>query len=114
MINKTLGGLDYIFCTALSSIDHTTKNKFEGDNLILAGASTLFEGFNERLKFEIDKDFGGKYKNRMNFISIKERKNLQWIGASIYSLMHIFKGLCTSKEEYNNYGTEAVHNKCFY
>jgi actin beta/gamma 1 len=114
MINKTLGGVDYILCSALSSIDHTTKNKFEGDNLILAGGSTLFEGFNERLKFEIDKDFGGKYKNRMNFINIKERKNLQWIGASIYSLMHIFKGLCTSKEEYNNYGTEAVHNKCFY
>ena len=114
MINKTLGGIDYIFCSALSLIDHTTKNKFEGDNLIIAGGSTLFDGFINRLQSEIDKDFGGKYKNRMNIINIKERKNLQWIGASIYSLMHIFKGLCTSREEYNNYGTEAVHNKCFY
>ena len=90
------------------------KKKFEGNNLIIAGSSTLFEGFSDRLKIEIGKYYGGKYKDRMEIINIKERNNLQWIGASTYSLMQIFKGLCTTKEEYNNYGPEAVHNKCFY
>ena len=114
MINKTVGGIANTFCSSVSSIDHVTKKKFEGNNLIIAGSSTLFEGFCDRLKIEIGKYYGGKYKDRMEIINIKERNNLQWIGASTYSLMQIFKGLCTTKEEYNNYGPEAVHNKCFY
>ena len=114
MINKTVGGVANTFCSSVSAIDHLTKKKFEGNNLIIAGGSTLLEGFSERLKVEIGRYYGGKYKDRMNIINIKERNNLQWIGASTYSLMQIFKGLCTTKEEYNNYGAAAVHNKCFY
>ena len=114
MINKTVGGVANTFCSCVSAIDHLTKNKFEGNNLIIAGGSTLLKGFSERLKVEIGKYYGGKYKDRMNIINIKERNNLQWIGASTYSLMQIFKGLCTTKDEYNNYGPSAVHNKCFY
>ena len=114
MINKTVGGVQNTFCSSVSAIDHFTKNKFDGNNLIIAGGSTLFEGFSERLKVEIGKYYGGKYKDRTNIITIKERNNLQWIGASTYSLMQIFKNLCTTKEEYNNYGPAAVHNKCFY
>ena len=114
MINKIVGGVANTFCSSVSLIDNLTKKKFEGDNLIIAGSSTLFEGFSERLKVEIGKYYGGKYKDRMNIINIKERNNLQFIGASTYSLMQIFKGLCTTKEEYNTYGASAVHNKCFY
>jgi actin-related protein len=114
MINKTVGGIQNTVCSSISAIDHFTKNKFEGNNLIIAGGSTLFGGFSERLGIEIGKYYGGKYKDRMNIITIKERNNLQWIGASTYSLMQIFKGLCTTREEYDNYGPSAVHNKCFY
>ena len=114
MINKTVGGIANTLCSSISAIDHFTKNEFDGNNLIIAGGSTLFDGFSERLKVEIGKYYGGKYKDRMNIITIKERNNLQWIGASTFSLMQIFKGLCTTKEEYNNYGPTAVHNKCFY
>jgi actin-related protein len=114
MINKTVGGIANTFCSCVSMIDHYTKKKFEGDNLIIAGGPTLFEGFIDRLKVEIGKYYGGKYKDRMNIINIKERYNLQWIGASSYTLTQIFKGLCTTREEYNDYGAVAVHNKCFY
>ena len=114
MINKTVGGVANTFCSSVSAIDHLTKKKFEGNNLIIAGGSTLLDGFSDRLKVEIGRYYGGKYKDRMDIINIKERNNLQWIGASTYSLMQIFKGLCTSKDEYNSYGAAAVHNKCFY
>ena len=114
MINKTVGGVANTFCSSVSAIDHLTKKKFEGNNLIIAGGSTLLDGFSDRLKVEIGRYYGGKYKDRMDIINIKERNNLQWIGASTYSLMQIFKGLCTSKDEYNSFGAEAVHNKCFY
>jgi len=66
MINKIVGGVANTFCSSVSAIDHYTKNKFEGNNLIIAGGSTLFEGFSERLKVEIGKYYGGKYKDRMN------------------------------------------------
>jgi actin-related protein len=115
MIGKEdFGGVANTLCSCISAIDHYTKKKFEGENLIIAGGSTMFEGFSERLNIDIGKYFGGKYKNRMKIITIKERNNLQWIGASIYSLMQIFKGLCTTRKEYDEYGPVTVHNKCFY
>ena len=64
MINKTVGGVANTLCSSVSAIDHFTKNEFEGNNLIIAGGSTLFDGFSERLKVEIGKYYGGKYLRR--------------------------------------------------
>lgn len=113
LINKGVGGIGNTFCSSMSAVDHFTKTKFDG-NLVISGGSSLFEGFKERLASELKNYYGGKYKDRTNIISIKERRYLQWIGASIYSLMQIFKGLCTSRQEYDTYGPSVVHNKCFY
>ena len=88
MINKTVGGI--------------------------AGGSSMFNGFIDRIKVEIGKYYGGKYKNRMKIIEINKRDLMQFVGASTFSMNQIFKGLCTTKEEYNEYGPSAVHNKCFY
>ena len=61
MINKTVGGVANTFCSSVSAIDHLTKKKFEGNNLIIAGGSTLLDGFSDRLKVEIGRYYGGKY-----------------------------------------------------
>jgi actin-related protein len=114
MINKTVGGIANTFCSSVSDIDHYIGQKFEWNDLIIAGGSSLFNGFIDRIKLEIGRYYGGKYKNRMKIIEVNKRNLLQFIGASTFSMNQIFKGLCTTKEEYNEYGAATVHNKCFY
>ena len=50
----------------------------------------------------------------MKIIEVNKRDLMQFVGASTFSMNQIFKGLCTTKEEYNEYGPSTVHNKCFY
>jgi actin-related protein len=114
MINKTVGGIANELCSSISEIDNFNEQKFEWNDLIIAGGSSLFKGFIDRIKNDIGKYYGGKYKNRMKVIEVYKRNLLQYIGASTFSLNQIFKGLCTTREEYNEYGTSAVDNKCFY
>ena len=114
MINKTVGGIANTFCGSVSDIDHFIGQKFEWNDLIIAGGSSLFNGFIERIKTEIGRYYGGKYKNRMKVIEVNKRNLMQFVGASTFSMNQIFKGLCTTKEEYEEYGPSAVHNKCFY
>ena len=114
MINKTVGGIANTFCSSVSDIDHFIEKKFEWNDLIIAGGSSMFKGFIDRIKVDIGKYYGGKYKNRMKIIEINKRNIMQFVGASTFSLNQIFKGLCTTKQEYDEYGPSTVHNKCFY
>ena len=56
-----------------------------------SGGSSLFKGFIDRIKIDIGKYYGGKYKNRMKVIEVYKRNLLQYIGASTFSLNQIFK-----------------------
>ena len=114
MIDKTVGGIANTFCSSVSDIDHFIEQKFEWNDLIIAGGSSMFNGFIDRIKVEIGRYYGGKYKNRMKIIEVNKRNLMQFVGASTFSMNQIFKGLCTTKEEYNEYGPSTVHNKCFY
>ena len=114
MINKTVGGIANSFCSSVSDIEHFIEHKFEWNDLIIAGGSSMFNGFIDRIKVEIGRYYGGKYKNRMKIIEVNKRNIMQFVGASTFSMNQIFKGLCTTKQEYDEYGPSAVHNKCFY
>ena len=113
MIEKEFGGLAQIFCSCMYDVDNYTKQKFDG-TLVLSGGNTLFQNFTERLSKEIKNYYGGKFKDRFEIVEIPERKFIQWIGGSIFSIMSIFNGLCTTKQEYNENGAKIIHKKCFY
>ena len=115
IISEEVGGVANLVTRCAAEIDSMTEDeKFDLNNLVICGGGSLFKGFGERLGKEICNYYGGKYSNKFNIVDIKERRFLQWIGASIYSLMKIFNGLCTSKEDYKKNGVSAIHNKCFY
>ena len=50
----------------------------------------------------------------MKVIEVNKRDLIKYVRASTFSMNQIFKGLCTTKEEYNEYGTSAIHNKFIY
>ena len=112
-IGEKAGGIMQIIIGAYNKTKVLKSKEFE-DNIILCGGCSFINGFEDRLKKELFTFQSGKYKDKFNIISLPERNHLSWIGASIFSLMNIFKGLCTTKGEYEEYGASIVHNKCFY
>jgi actin beta/gamma 1 len=113
LIGKEFGGLAQIFCNSMYEVDNCTKQQFDG-TIVLSGGNTLFPNFAERLTKEIKQYYGGKFKNRIEMVVVPQRKYIQWIGASIFSIMNIFNGLCTSNQEYLENGASIVNKKCFY
>ena len=113
LIKKEYGGIENAFCHSMYETDRETESKVNG-TVILSGGNTLFRNFQERLTYEIQTEFGGEYKNRINIPDIPYKDTIQWIGTSIFSLCDIFDSLSTSKKEYEEEGPSAMDCRIFY
>jgi len=120
LIGKKFGGLAQIFCLSMYENDHYYENdhfykQTPDGTVVLAGGNTLLPNFAERLTKEIQKYYGGKFKNRIEeMFVIPQRKYIQWIGASIFSLLHLFNRLCTTYEDYLENGASIINKNFFY
>eukprot|EP00475_Leptophrys_vorax_P014764 TRINITY_DN21036_c0_g1_i1.p1 TRINITY_DN21036_c0_g1~~TRINITY_DN21036_c0_g1_i1.p1 ORF type:complete len:472 (-),score=127.32 TRINITY_DN21036_c0_g1_i1:71-1486(-) len=82
-------------------------------NIILSGGSTMFPNLAERLETEI----GNLMPNREYLKPIyapSDRKFSVWIGGSILAPLKAFQENWITREEYEEYGVEIVHQKCIY
>lgn len=80
-------------------------------NVQLAGGSTLFPGFAERLEKELTALAPSTMKVKV--ASPPERQYAVWIGGSVLASMSSFEKMWISKEEYKETGPSVVHQKCF-
>ncbi|XP_067327446.1 actin-3-like isoform X2 [Anolis sagrei] len=80
-------------------------------NTVLAGGSTMFPGFVERMHSEITPLVPKNMK--INIIDPPEHKNSVWIGGSCLASLSTFRDMCISKREYDEAGPSIVHRKCF-
>jgi len=80
-------------------------------NIVLAGGSTLFPGFGERLLNEVKhlapKDI------KIKISAPPERKYSTWMGGSILASLTTFKKMWVSSDEYEEDGATILHKKCF-
>lgn len=82
-------------------------------NILLTGGPSLFEGFPERLKRELNFLVTAEEESLLNVIARPERKYLSWIGASMLASIESFRtDSYFKKEEYDEYGPWHVHKKC--
>lgn len=44
---------------------------------------------------------------------VEDRENLAWKGGSVLSSLSLFKDMCISRKEYEEYGASACLRKCF-
>ena len=77
----------------------------------LAGGTTMFAGFAERLSKELNGMAPATMKVKV--VAPPERKYLGWIGASILSSLSTFQQMWVTRDEYNDAGPAIVHRKCF-
>uniref|UniRef100_A0A6B2LDE8 Actin n=1 Tax=Arcella intermedia TaxID=1963864 RepID=A0A6B2LDE8_9EUKA len=74
-------------------------------NVVLAGGSTMFRGFGERLRLEVMK-LG---EPQVEVVGFPERKYMSWIGGSIYASVDSFIQKWISEEAYRECGSSVVH-----
>lgn len=93
---------------SLSKVDPEVRSTLY-QNIVLAGASTAFEGFAPRLRKEVMRlaPKGTKVK----VIAPREAKNSVWIGGSIITATDSFQEMWITAEEYKKVGPVIVHRK---
>jgi centractin len=81
-------------------------------NILLAGGSTLFQGFGDRLLKEV-KNAAPK-DTKIKIYAPPERKYSTWIGGSILAALATFKKMWITRAEYNEDGFNAIHRKSLF
>ena len=85
-------------------------------NIVLAGGSTLFRGFGDRLLNELKTEsrLGNEGDGpKIKILAPQERRYSTWIGGSILGSLSTFSQLWISKEQYNEHGPHILHKRCF-
>lgn len=78
-------------------------------NIVLAGGSTLFEGMDQRLQYEIQQLASSN--NKIGVQSPQERKYSVWLGGSILGALSTFQSMWIKAEEYAEEGVGIIHKK---
>ncbi|KAL9650536.1 hypothetical protein ABK040_004755 [Willaertia magna] len=78
-------------------------------NIVISGGCTLLDGLQERMQREITELAPSSMDIRV--VAPENRRHLVWIGGSIMATLSSFFNLCLTRDEYNEYGPEAIHVK---
>ncbi|ERF76324.1 Actin [Endocarpon pusillum Z07020] len=115
LFQPSLVGLESVglHVAAFSSIvkcDRDIRRELYG-NIVLAGGSTMYPGFGDRMQKEMTVLAPGGM--RVKIIAPPERKYSVWLGASILASLSSFEQMWVSKQDYDESGPSIVHRKCF-
>ena len=80
-------------------------------NIVLAGGSTMFRGFGDRLLSQLKASAPPDIK--IKILAPQERRYSTWIGGSILGSLTTFRQMWVSKDLYNEHGADILHKKCF-
>ncbi|CAM0942813.1 unnamed protein product [Alopecurus aequalis] len=79
-------------------------------NIVLAGGTTLFPGFVDRMQKEMTA-LAPSFAN-VKVIARPYRQCATWVGGSVLASLGTFQESWISKSEYDEWGTAIVHRKC--
>jgi len=78
-------------------------------NIVLSSGNTMFPGFSERLKKELEILISKTAD--VHVIAPPDRKYSVWNGGSLMASMSSFQQMWISKQEYDDSGASVIHNK---
>jgi centractin len=79
------------------------------EQIVLAGGSTLFPGFGDRLLYEVRQRAPAH--TRIRISAPPDRIHSAWVGGSILASLSTFKNMWVSRGEYEEYGSSILHRK---
>ncbi|XP_008051169.1 actin-related protein T3 [Carlito syrichta] len=80
-------------------------------NIVLAGGSTIFPGFDKRLVRDVVK--AAPASTPVQVTAPPERKLSVWMGGSILASLSAFQDMWIRAEEFKEVGPNVVHQRCF-
>jgi len=115
LFNPSIVGLEYsgIHQCLLDSIarcDMDIRRSMFADT-VLAGGSTLFKGFGERLLSEVRK--AAPRDTKIQIWAPPGRLLSAWMGGSLLASLGTFSKMWVSKKEYDESGKSAIHRRTF-
>jgi actin len=119
--NEIFGNAEELFrSSAFRPINKSvidSLNRVDGDiindikeNICLTGGTTMYKGFYERLKYELEQD-----NYYLNIQQSNDRQFANWVGGSIMSSLNTFSHFWVTRNEYDEIGDtgETIDSKCF-
>ncbi|CAD7695505.1 unnamed protein product [Ostreobium quekettii] len=103
-------GVHDLVAEAISASDHDVQRML-ADNVVIAGGSTMFPNFVERLEGELH---GALPKGMApTVVSKGPRDWLTWLGGSTLAHLSSFPAMCVSREEYAEAGPAVMNRRSF-
>jgi actin-related protein 4 len=81
-------------------------------NIVVTGATTLLNGFTDRLNTELTAMYPGARIKIQAAGLTAERRFGSWIGGSIIGSLGTFHQMWISKKEYDEFGTNVIEKRC--
>jgi centractin len=115
LFNPGLIGLEYVgihqcLVNSISKCDMDIRRSLFSD-IILAGGSTMHEGFGDRLLVEVRKL--APRDTKIKIWAPPERILSTWIGGSILASLSTFKKMWITRKEYEESGKNSIYRKTF-
>jgi centractin len=84
-------------------------------NIILAGGSSMFEGFAQRLTAEVKNRVSAKMSREVKIVANQDRHLSTWNGGKAFAeLRDSFAERWLTREHYDEYGAHHIHSKAMY
>ena len=112
LIGSEYGGVHEVLANAIFKSDLDLR-KTLFSQIVLAGGSTMFPGYGDRLLNEVR-----RLAQQSNCTDVKirisappNRKLMTWTGGSILASLAAFKTMWVSKAEYDEVGASSIHRR---
>lgn len=105
-------GLHELLSQSIQRIPDTDLRHRMYNEIVLAGGTTAFAGFRERLMKELLPLVPAE--ESMKISGRSDRQYCAWIGASMFAAQADFASRCATKAEYLEYGAKIVRRKSFF
>ena len=106
--NRECDGVHAFTHRSIMKCDHDIRNDLYA-NIVLSGGTTMFPGIADRMQKEISAL--APPTTKIKIIAPPERKYAVWIGGAIFASLATFQQMCTTKQEYDEFGPSIVHQK---
>lgn len=112
IIGTEYGGVHECLANAIFKSDLDLR-KTLFSQIVLAGGSTMFQGYGDRLLNEVRRIAQARGKNdvKIRISAAPNRMYLTFTGGSILASLAAFKNMWVSKAEYDDIGAAAIHRK---
>lgn len=108
LIEQTYPGIHKMVQESFQKCEVDVRAALMSNAIILSGGSTLFPGFDERMRKEMEALIGG----RVNIHAHKDRLNYAWIGGSVLASLSELQEKWITRDQYKETGPSIVREKC--